>query len=98
RGLRLTEVDVGGGVGVRGGVYPDDILVPLAAMKLRRPVKWIESRRGNLMSANHARGVAYEIEMGFDGEGRILAMRAVIHADIGAYVRTAGLVPAEFGA
>ncbi len=38
------------------------------------------------------------MEMGVDGDGRILAMRAVIHADIGAYVRTAGLVPAEFGA
>src|SRR5206468_2099217 len=70
--LRLTEVDVGGGFGVRGELYPEDILVPLAAMKLGRPVRWIESRRENLMSANHA--------------------------DIGAYVRTAALVPAEFGA
>jgi len=96
--LRLTEVDVGGGFGVRGELYPEDILVPLAAMKLGRPVKWIESRRENLMSANHAREVAYEIEMGLDGEGRILGIRAVIHADIGAYVRTAALVPAEFGA
>jgi len=96
--LRLTEVDVGGGFGVRGELYPEDILVPLAAMKLGRPVKWIESRRENLMSANHAREVAYEIEMGFDRDGRILAIRAVIHADIGAYVRTAALVPAEFGA
>ena len=96
--LRLTEVDVGGGFGVRGELYPEDILVPLAAMKLGRPVKWIESRRENLMAANHAREVAYEIEMGFDADGRILAMRAVIHADIGAYVRTAALVPAEFGA
>jgi aerobic carbon-monoxide dehydrogenase large subunit len=96
--LRLTEVDVGGGFGVRGELYPEDILVPLAAMKLGRPVKWIESRHENLMSANHAREVAYEIEMGFDRDGRILAIRAVIHADIGAYVRTAALVPAEFGA
>jgi len=96
--LRLTEVDVGGGFGVRGELYPEDILVPLAAMKLGRPVKWIESRRENLMAANHAREVAYEIEMGFDRDGRILAIRAVIHADIGAYVRTAALVPAEFGA
>jgi CO/xanthine dehydrogenase Mo-binding subunit len=96
--LRLTEVDVGGGFGVRGELYPEDILVPLAAMKLGRPVKWIESRRENLMSANHAREVAYEIEIGFAGDGCLLAMRAVIHADIGAYVRTAALVPAEFGA
>jgi carbon-monoxide dehydrogenase large subunit len=96
--LRLTEVDVGGGFGVRGELYPEDILVPLAAMKLGRPVKWIESRRENLMAANHAREVTYEVEMGFDREGRIRGLRAVIHADIGAYVRTAALVPAEFGA
>ena len=96
--LRLTEVDVGGGFGVRGELYPEDILVPLAAMKLGRPVKWIESRRENLMAANHAREVVYEIEIGFDRDGRILGIRTVIHADIGAYVRTAALVPAEFGA
>src|SRR2546422_7055730 len=96
--LALTEVDVGGGFGVRGELYPEDILVPLAAMTLGRPVKWIESRRENLMAANHAREVGYEIEIGFDADGRILAIRAVIRADIGAYVRTAALVPAEFGA
>ena len=96
--LRLTEVDVGGGFGVRGELYPEDILVPLAAVKLGRPVKWIESRRENLMAANHAREVSYEIEIGFGADGRILAIRTVIHADIGAYVRTAALVPAEFGA
>jgi len=96
--LRLTEVDVGGGFGVRGELYPEDILVPLAALKLGRPVKWIESRRENLMAANHAREVAYAIEIGFDREGHILGIRTVIHADIGAYVRTAALVPAEFGA
>jgi carbon-monoxide dehydrogenase large subunit len=96
--LRLTEVDVGGGFGVRGELYPEDVLVPLAAMKLGRPVKWIESRRENLMAANHAREVAYDVEIGFERDGRILGLRATIRADIGAYVRTAALVPAEFGA
>ena len=96
--LRLTEVDVGGGFGVRGELYPEDVLVPLAALKLGRPVKWIESRGENLMAANHAREVTYEIEIGFAADGGILGIRAVIHADIGAYVRTAALVPAEFGA
>ena len=96
--LRLTEVDVGGGFGVRGELYPEDILIPLAAMKLGRPVKWIETRRENLMSANHARESTWQCEMGFHADGRIAGMRAVIHADIGAYVRTAALVPAEFGA
>jgi carbon-monoxide dehydrogenase large subunit len=96
--LRLTEVDVGGGFGVRGELYPEDILIPLAAMKLGRPVKWVETRRENLMAANHAREGTWHGEVGFDAEGRIVGMRAVIHADIGAYVRTAALVPAEFGA
>ena len=96
--LRLTEVDVGGGFGVRGELYPEDILVPLAALKLGRPVKWIESRRENLMAANQAREVTYEIEIGFAADGRILGIRTVMHADIGSYVRTAALVPAEFGA
>jgi len=96
--LRLTEVDVGGGFGVRGELYPEDILVPLAARKLGRPVKWIESRRENLMAANHAREVEYEAEIGFDADGRIVGLRALMRADIGAYVRTAALVPAEFGA
>jgi carbon-monoxide dehydrogenase large subunit len=96
--LRLTEVDVGGGFGARGELYPEDILVPLAAMKLGRPVRWVEDRRESLMSTNHARQVEYDVEMGFDADARIVGLRAVIHADIGAYVRTAGLVPAEFGA
>jgi carbon-monoxide dehydrogenase large subunit len=96
--LRLTEVDVGGGFGVRGELYPEDMLVPLAAMKLGKPVRWIEERRESLMATNHARQTEYQAEMGFDGAGRILGLRALIHADIGAYVRTAALVPAEFGA
>jgi aerobic carbon-monoxide dehydrogenase large subunit len=96
--LRLTEVDVGGGFGVRGELYPEDILVPLAAMKLGRPVRWIEDRHESLMATNHARQVEYQAEIGFDAEGRIVGLGALIHADIGAYVRTAALVPAEFGA
>jgi carbon-monoxide dehydrogenase large subunit len=96
--LRLTEVDVGGGFGVRGELYPEDILVPFAAMKLGRPVRWIEDRRESLMATNHARETEYQVEIGFDRDGRILGLRALIFADIGAYVRTAALVPAEFGA
>jgi carbon-monoxide dehydrogenase large subunit len=96
--LRLTEVDVGGGFGVRGELYPEDILVPLAAMRLGRPVKWIETRRESLAATNHARETTWDVEIGFARDGRIVGMRAVVHADIGAYVRTAALVPAEFGA
>src|SRR2546428_328386 len=96
--LRLTEVDVGGGFGVRGELYPEDILIPLAALRLGRPVRRPGSRRANLMAANHAREVEYAVGVAFERDGRIRGMRGVIHADIGAYVRTAALVPAEFGA
>jgi carbon-monoxide dehydrogenase large subunit len=96
--LRLTEVDVGGGFGARGELYPEDILVPLAAMRVGRPVRWIEDRRESLMATNHARQVEHEIEIAFEADGRIRGIRDVIRADIGAYVRTAALVPAEFGA
>src|SRR5262249_55425896 len=67
--LRLTEVDVGGGFGVRGELYPEDILVPLATMKLGRPVRWIEDRRESLTATNHARQTEYDAEMGFDQHG-----------------------------
>src|SRR5215470_8169099 len=97
-GLRLTEVDVGGGFGVRGELYPEDILIPLAALKLGRPVRFVEERSESLLATNHARELAHAIEIGFDRAGRIVAIRSIIHADLGAYVRTAGLVPAEFGA
>jgi CO/xanthine dehydrogenase Mo-binding subunit len=96
--LRLTEVDVGGGFGVRGELYPEDVLVPLAALAVGRPVRWVESRRESLSATNHAREIEHEIEIGFARDGRILGIRDVLRADIGAYVRTAALVPAEFGA
>src|SRR2546427_8973586 len=97
-GLRLTEVDVGGGFGNRGELYPEDILIPLAALKLGRPVRFIEDRAESLLATNHARELANAVEIGFDRDGAIVAIRSIMHADIGAYVRTAGLVPAEFGA
>ena len=96
--LRLTEVDVGGGFGVRGELYPEDILVPLAALGLGRPVRWIEERRESLDGHQPRPRGRSTREMAFERDGRIRGIRAVIHADIGAYVRTAGLVPAEFGA
>jgi len=61
-------------------------------------VRFIEDRSESLLATNHARELTNAVEIGFDRDGRIVAIRSIIHADIGAYVRTAGLVPAEFGA
>ncbi len=97
--IHFVEPDVGGGFGIRGEFYPEDFLVPFAAMKLGRPVKWIEDRREHLMAANHSREVRCELEVAARRDGTLLGMRARIHGDMGAYIRThGGLVPASTAA
>ncbi len=94
--IHFIEPDVGGGFGIRGEFYPEDYLIPYAAMKLGRPVKWIEDRREHLMAANHSREVRCELEIAARKDGTLLGMRAHIHGDMGAHIRThGGLVPAS---
>ena len=94
--IHFIEPDVGGGFGIRGEFYPEDFLIPYAAMKLGRPVKWIEDRREHLMAANHSRDVRCELEIAARRDGTLLGMRAQIHGDMGAHIRThGGLVPAS---
>lgn len=88
--IDMIETDIGGGFGVRGEFYPEDFLVPWAAMRLRRPVKWIEDRREHLMATNHARETECELEIGMKRDGTIVGLRAVVMADLGAYARTGG--------
>ena len=90
----FEENDVGGGFGIRGELYPEDFLIPFASMKLGLPVKWIEDRREHLLAANHSRQVTCELEVAARRDGTLLALRAQIYGDMGAYVRThGGLVP-----
>ncbi len=97
--IHFVEPDVGGGFGIRGEFYPEDFLIPYAAMKLGRPVKWIEDRREHLMAANHSREVRCELEIAARRDGTLLGMRARIHGDMGAHIRThGGLVPASTAA
>ena len=70
----LKEGNTGGGFGIRGELYPEDFLVCLAAMRLGRPVKWIEDRREHLMAANHSREQRHHARVAVDAEGRILAL------------------------
>ena len=91
--IDMVENDVGGGFGVRGEFYPEDFLIPFAAMRLGRPVKWIEDRREHLTAANHARDVACELEIACTRDGTILGLRGEAWADLGAYIRTNGATP-----
>jgi carbon-monoxide dehydrogenase large subunit len=97
--LHFIEPDVGGGFGIRGEFYPEDVLIPFAAMKLGRPVKWIEDRLEHLQAANHSREVLCEIEIAARRDGTLRGMRAHVYGDMGAYIRThGGLVPSSTAA
>lgn len=91
----MIENDVGGGFGTRGEFYPEDFLVPFASRLLRRPVKWVEDRRENLLAMNHARESECEIEIACDAAGVIIGLRARSVAHVGAYLRTTGSTPAR---
>jgi carbon-monoxide dehydrogenase large subunit len=94
--IDLIEIDVGGGFGVRGEFYPEDFLIPFAARKLARPVKWIEDRREHLMAINHSRDIACELSLACRSDGMMLGLRGRVFADMGAYIRTnGGVVPAK---
>jgi carbon-monoxide dehydrogenase large subunit len=96
--IHFVELEVGGGFGVRGEFYPEDLLVPWAAMRLGQPVQWIEDRREHLMATNHSRQQYHDIEIGFDRDGRIVALADRFITDMGAYIRTHGVVVPELTA
>jgi len=92
--VHLYEGHVGGGFGVRGELYPEDVLVCLAALRFARPVKWIEDRREHLIAANHSRAQQHKVRAAIDAEGCILAIDDEFFHDQGGYVRThAATVP-----
>jgi CO/xanthine dehydrogenase Mo-binding subunit len=92
--IHLHEGHVGGGFGIRGELYPEDVLVAAAAVRLGRPVKWIEDRREHLLAANHSRDQVHRIRAAFRSDGFIDAIDDEFWLDQGAYVRThAATVP-----
>jgi len=92
--VHLYEGHVGGGFGIRGELYPEDVLVCVAALRLGRPVKWIEDRREHLIAANHSRQQRHKVRAAVDADGRILAIDDEFFHDQGGYVRThAATVP-----
>jgi carbon-monoxide dehydrogenase large subunit len=90
--IRLVELHVGGGFGARGEFYPEDFVIPFCALRLGRPVSWIEDREENLRACNHSREQIHDIALALDRDGRFLALRDRFFNDAGAYVRTHGLV------
>jgi aerobic carbon-monoxide dehydrogenase large subunit len=92
--VQLYEGHVGGGFGIRGEIYPEDVLVCAAALKFRRPIKWIEDRREHLIAANHSRQQTHRVRAAVDAQGHILGIEDEFFHDNGAYMRThAATVP-----
>jgi carbon-monoxide dehydrogenase large subunit len=93
--LHLFEYHVGGGFGVRGEIYPEDILVLAAALRFGGAVKWIEDRREHLMAANQSREQHHKVRAAVDAKGALLAIENEFWHDQGAYPRTHAMRVAE---
>ncbi len=93
--VRVVAPHVGGGLGAKSRTYWEEVLVAHAALRLGRPVKWIEDRLEHLVATAHSRDVDVEVDLGYSGEGRILALDARVTVDIGAYVHGNGVITAE---
>ncbi len=92
--VQLYEGHVGGGFGIRGEIYPEDVLVCAAALRFRRAIKWFEDRREHLIAANHSRQQLHCVRAAIDTQGHILAIDDEFFHDNGAYMRThAATVP-----
>ncbi len=89
--IRVIAPDVGGGFGTKANGYPEDLLIPVAAIVCRRPVKWTEDRREHMMASAHARDQVHDIAIAARRDGTMLAVRDRIWVDLGAY-NTWGIV------
>ena len=89
--VRVLVGDVGGGFGMKTGMYPEDLAVAFAAQQLRLPVKWQADRVEEFLSAVHGRDLISRAEMALDADGRVLALRARSVTNVGAYPTGAGV-------
>ena len=96
--VRVKVGDVGGGFGMKTGLYPEDLVVAFAARALQRPVRWRSQRLEEFVASVHGRGLHTRAELALDAEGRILALRHRSWADIGGYATpTACAIPLLIG-
>ncbi|MCW2724349.1 MAG: xanthine dehydrogenase, molybdenum binding subunit apoprotein [Frankiales bacterium] len=83
--IRAVASDVGGGFGLKLGIYPEDVLACLHAMALRRPVKWTEDRSEHFRATTHAREAVHDFRIGATADGRMTAMTNVYATDLGGW-------------
>ncbi len=91
--LRVIAPDVGGGFGCKHIMYPEEVVIAATSLMLRRPVKWVEDRREHFLAAIQERDQYWDLEVAFDGEGRLLGMRGRMVHDNGAYMPRGSNLP-----
>ncbi len=83
--VRVVTPDVGGGFGVKIGLYPEDAVVALVSQKLCAPIKWIEDRSEHGLATTHGRAQVADVSAAVDARGVVTGLRMTIYGDIGAY-------------
>jgi aerobic carbon-monoxide dehydrogenase large subunit len=90
--VRVQVGDVGGGFGMKTGIYPEDVVLAFCAREWKRPLKWCAERIEEFLAATHGRDVTSKAELALDASGRVLALRVSSLANLGAYATPAGVV------
>jgi carbon-monoxide dehydrogenase large subunit len=88
--IRVIQPNVGGGFGLKTPVYPEEGLIPFLAMKLNRPVKWIETRREHMVATGHARQQTHYLEVACKNDGTVLGIKDKMIVDLGVFFPTHG--------
>ncbi len=85
RKLRLISPDIGGGFGAKRVLYPEELMVAALALKLKKPVRWLDDKREHLLSAIHCREHHHKVTAYADARGKILGLEVEVYVDAGAY-------------
>ena len=94
--VHIIQADTGGAFGSKGGLYPEYVMASYIAMKEKRPVKWIETRREHLMASHPCRGALAKMKLFADRTGKITGLKGEILVDSGAYAGGTGEFSSRF--
>lgn len=83
--IRVVVPEVGGGFGTKAQIYTEEVLTAALSFRYRRPIKWIQDRREELLTSIHARDHLYEVEASIDADGVVKALRVDMLSNAGAY-------------
>ncbi|MCC7360254.1 MAG: xanthine dehydrogenase family protein [Anaerolineales bacterium] len=83
--VRVIAPEVGGGFGVKGGLYPEDAVVAALALRYARPLRWVEQRGEHMLATTHGRGQTAEVQAAVQADGTVTALRLRAWQDLGAY-------------